>query len=102
VDGFLFENPAILSKNSSVHEPPVFHDPHGLRWRRVRRVWLAISIIVTALAAIFIASVFANPVLPNFNLKALASLPHSVDLKPQRPNIPANPSERKARKAQAH
>ena len=84
-----------------MHEPPVFHDPHGRRWRRVRRVWLAISIIVTALAAIFIASVFANPVLPNFNLKALASLPHSVDLKPKPPNIPANPVERKARKAQA-
>jgi cellulose synthase/poly-beta-1,6-N-acetylglucosamine synthase-like glycosyltransferase/peptidoglycan/xylan/chitin deacetylase (PgdA/CDA1 family)/spore germination protein YaaH len=84
-----------------VTESPVFHDPHGRRWRRVRRIWLAISIIVTALAAIFIASVFANPVLPNFNLKALASLPHSVDLKPKPPNIPANPSERKARKAQA-
>ncbi len=84
-----------------MHEPPVFHDPHGRRWRRVRRVWLAISIIVTALAAIFIASVFANPVLPNFNLRALASLPHSVDLKPKPPNIPANPVERKARKAQA-
>ena len=82
-------------------ESPVFHDPHGRRWRRVRRIWLAISIIVTALAAIFIASVFANPVLPNFKLKALASLPHSVDLKPKPPNIPANPSERKARKAQA-
>jgi cellulose synthase/poly-beta-1,6-N-acetylglucosamine synthase-like glycosyltransferase/peptidoglycan/xylan/chitin deacetylase (PgdA/CDA1 family)/spore germination protein YaaH len=82
-------------------ESPVFHDPHGRRWRRVRRIWLAISIIVTALAAIFIASVLANPVLPNFRLKALASLPHSVDLKPKPPNLPANPSERKARKAQA-
>jgi cellulose synthase/poly-beta-1,6-N-acetylglucosamine synthase-like glycosyltransferase/peptidoglycan/xylan/chitin deacetylase (PgdA/CDA1 family)/spore germination protein YaaH len=83
-----------------VPESPVFHDPHGRRWRRVRRIWLAISILVTALAAIFIASVFANPVLPNFKLRALASLPHSVDLKPKLPNIPANPSERKARKAE--
>ncbi|HEY6660708.1 MAG TPA: glycosyl hydrolase family 18 protein, partial [Pyrinomonadaceae bacterium] len=73
-------------------ESPVFHDPHGRRWRRVRRIWLAISIIVTALAAIFIASVLANPVLPGFNLRAL---------KPAKPNIPANPTERKARKAQA-
>ena len=48
--------------------------------------------IVTALAAIFIASVLAKPVLPGFNLKAL---------KPKAPNIPANPTERKARKAQA-
>lgn len=73
-------------------ESPVFHDPHGRRWRRVRRLWLALSVIVTALAAIFVASVLANPVLPGFNLKAL---------KPRAPSIPANPSERKARKAQA-
>src|SRR5256885_1951100 len=84
----------------SAPDSPVFHDPYGRRWRRVRRLWLAVSIIVTAVAVIFIASVLANPVLPKFNLRALASLPHSVDLKPQPPNIPANPSERKARKAQ--
>jgi cellulose synthase/poly-beta-1,6-N-acetylglucosamine synthase-like glycosyltransferase/peptidoglycan/xylan/chitin deacetylase (PgdA/CDA1 family)/spore germination protein YaaH len=52
-------------------------------------VWLAISIIVTALAAILIVSVLANPALPSFNLR------------PKRPNLPANPTERKARKAQA-
>jgi hypothetical protein len=73
-------------------EFPVFHDPLGRRWRRIRRIWLAVSVIVTALAVIFIASVFAKPVLPGFNLKAL---------KPKPPNIPANPTERKARKAQA-
>jgi cellulose synthase/poly-beta-1,6-N-acetylglucosamine synthase-like glycosyltransferase/peptidoglycan/xylan/chitin deacetylase (PgdA/CDA1 family)/spore germination protein YaaH len=72
-----------------VPESPVFHDPLGRRWRRVRRVWLAISIIVTALAAILIVSVLANPALPSFNLR------------PKRPNLPANPTERKARKAQA-
>jgi peptidoglycan-N-acetylglucosamine deacetylase len=82
-------------------ESPVFHDPYGRRWRRVRRLWLAVSIIVTALAVIFIASVLANPVLPKFNLRALANLPHSVDLKPKPPNIPANPVERKAENAQA-
>ena len=70
-------------------ESPVFHDPGGRRWRRVRRLWLALSILVTALAAIFIASVLANPVFPNLNLK------------PKHPDIPKNPSERKARKAQA-
>jgi peptidoglycan-N-acetylglucosamine deacetylase len=58
----------------------------------VRRIWLAVSVIATGLAAIFIASVLANPVLPGFNLR---------ELKPKPPNIPANPSERKARKAQA-
>jgi cellulose synthase/poly-beta-1,6-N-acetylglucosamine synthase-like glycosyltransferase/peptidoglycan/xylan/chitin deacetylase (PgdA/CDA1 family)/spore germination protein YaaH len=85
----------------SASQSPVFHDPHGRRWRRVRRIWLAVSIIVTALAVIFIVSVFANPVLPTFKLRQLASLPHSVDLKPKPPNIPANPTERKAEKAQA-
>jgi cellulose synthase/poly-beta-1,6-N-acetylglucosamine synthase-like glycosyltransferase/peptidoglycan/xylan/chitin deacetylase (PgdA/CDA1 family)/spore germination protein YaaH len=67
-------------------------------------VWLAISILVTALAVVFIASVLANPVLPSFNLKSIAVLPHPSDvkdLKPKPPNLPANPSERKARKAQA-
>ena len=88
----------------SSSESPVFHDPGGRRWRRVRRTWLAISILVTALAIVFIASVLANPVLPSFNLKQIAGLPHSAaltDLKPKRPNLPANPIERKARKAQA-
>ncbi|HEX6719649.1 MAG TPA: glycosyltransferase [Pyrinomonadaceae bacterium] len=85
----------------SASDSPVFHDPEGRRWRRVRRIWLALSVLVTALAIIFIASVFANPVLPNFNLKPIASLPHSADLKPKVPNVPANPSERKATKAQA-
>lgn len=80
---------------------PVFHDPGGRRWRRVRRAWLALSIIVTALAVVFIASVLANPALPSLNLRQLAGLPRSADLKPKPPNIPANPSERKARKAQA-
>ncbi|HKR23321.1 MAG TPA: polysaccharide deacetylase family protein, partial [Pyrinomonadaceae bacterium] len=80
---------------------PVFHDPGGRRWRRVRRAWLALSILVTALAAVFIASVLANPALPSLNLRQLAGLPRSADLKPKPPNIPANPSERKAAKAQA-
>ena len=70
-------------------ESPVFYDPRGRRWRRVRGLWLALSIFVTALAVVFIASVLANPVLPSLNLK------------PKPLNIPANPSERKARKAEA-
>ncbi len=85
----------------STSESPVFHDPHGRRWRRVRRIWLALSVVATGLAIIFIASVFANPVLPRLNLRPIPSLPNSADLKPKAPNLPANPSERKARKAQA-
>lgn len=62
------------------------------------------SILVTGLAVVFIASVLANPVLPSFNLRPIAALPHPADvkdLKPKAPNLPANPSERRARKAQA-
>ena len=86
----------------SASESPVFHDPHGRRWRRVRRIWLALSVVATALAIVFIASVFANPVLPRFNLRQIPNLPKSTDLnlKPKAPNLPANPTERKANKAQ--
>jgi cellulose synthase/poly-beta-1,6-N-acetylglucosamine synthase-like glycosyltransferase/peptidoglycan/xylan/chitin deacetylase (PgdA/CDA1 family)/spore germination protein YaaH len=48
--------------------------------------------------------VLANPVLPSFNLKPIAGLPRSADvkdIKPKGPNLPANPIERKARNAQA-
>jgi cellulose synthase/poly-beta-1,6-N-acetylglucosamine synthase-like glycosyltransferase/peptidoglycan/xylan/chitin deacetylase (PgdA/CDA1 family)/spore germination protein YaaH len=79
---------------------PVFHDPHGRRWRRVRRIWLALSVIATGIAIVFIVSVFANPVLPSINLRQIPNLPQTTDLKPKAPNLPANPSERKARKAQ--
>jgi hypothetical protein len=82
-------------------ESPVFHDPHGRRWRRVRRIWLALSVVATALAIVFIASVLANPVLPTFSLRAIPRLPRPSDIKPKPPNIPANPGERKAKKAQA-
>jgi len=84
----------------STSDSPVFHDPHGRRWRRVRRIWLGLSIVATGLAVVFIASVLANPVLPTFNLRQIPSLPHSADLKPKPPSLPANPSEKKAKKAQ--
>ena len=84
----------------SASESPVFHDPHGRRWRRVRRIWLALSVVATALAIVFIVSVFANPVLPKLNLRPIRNLPQSTDLKPKAPDVPANPSERKAKKAQ--
>jgi cellulose synthase/poly-beta-1,6-N-acetylglucosamine synthase-like glycosyltransferase/peptidoglycan/xylan/chitin deacetylase (PgdA/CDA1 family)/spore germination protein YaaH len=61
---------------------------------------LALSVVATALAIVFIVSVFANPVLPRLNLRPIPSLPKTTDLKPKAPNLPANPSERKARKAQ--
>jgi len=82
-------------------DSPVFYDPAGRRWRRVRRTWLALAVMVTAMAAIFIASVLVNPVLPSLNVRQVASLPNTADIKPKRPSLPANPSEQKAKKAQA-
>ena len=82
-------------------DSPVFHDPEGRRWRRVKRTWLALAILVTSLAAIFIISVLANPALPNFKLRQLVTLPHAADLKPTRPNLPLNPAEQQAKKSKA-
>jgi peptidoglycan-N-acetylglucosamine deacetylase len=77
---------------------PVFYDPRGRRWRRVRRTYLALGITVTAITGIFIASVLANPLLPRLNLRPLSSLPRSSDIKPQAINLPKNPIELQARK----
>ena len=82
-------------------DSPVFHDPHGRRWRRVKQTYLFLAVLVTGLAVVFIASVLANPVLPSFNLRQLNGLPRTADIKPKAPNIPTNPSEQKAKKAQA-
>ena len=56
-------------------DSPVFYDPAGRRWRRVRRTWMALAVVVTSLAAVFIASVLVNPALPSFNIRPVASLP---------------------------
>jgi peptidoglycan-N-acetylglucosamine deacetylase len=82
-------------------DSPVFYDPAGRRWRRVRRTWLALAVLVTCLAAIFIASVLINPALPSFHLRPVASLPHTSDIKPKPLSVLANPSQQKAKKAQA-
>jgi cellulose synthase/poly-beta-1,6-N-acetylglucosamine synthase-like glycosyltransferase/peptidoglycan/xylan/chitin deacetylase (PgdA/CDA1 family)/spore germination protein YaaH len=82
-------------------DSPVFYDPAGRRWRRVRRTWLALAVIVTAMAGIFITSVLVNPVLPSLNVRQVASLPNTADIKPKQPSLPKNPIEQKARKAQA-
>src|SRR2546421_3533915 len=81
---------------------PVFYDPKGRRWRRVKRTYLVLAICITAITAIFIASVLANPLLPRLNLRPLANLPHPSDIKPKPLAVaPANPREQKAKRAQA-
>src|SRR6266566_428736 len=81
---------------------PVFYDPKGRRWRRVKGTYLVLAICVTTITVIFIASVLANPLLPRLNLRPLANLPHPSDIKPKPLAVtPANAREQKAKKAQA-
>ncbi len=80
-------------------DAPVFYDPAGRRWRRVRRTWMALAVVITSLAAIFISSVLVNPALPSFHLRPVASLPHTADIKPKSLSVPANPSQQKAKRA---
>jgi peptidoglycan-N-acetylglucosamine deacetylase len=82
-------------------DSPVFYDPAGRRWRRVRRTWFALAVIVTSMAGVLVASVLVNPVLPSFNIRPVASLPHTTDIKPKPLVVPANPIQQKSRKAQA-
>ena len=76
-------------------EKPVFYDPAGRRWRRVRRTYLLLAVVTTTVAAIFIASLLVKPTLPQFNLRAVPSLP-----KPKPPALTLNPREQKLKKAQ--
>ncbi|HXD33469.1 MAG TPA: glycosyltransferase [Pyrinomonadaceae bacterium] len=81
-------------------EKPVFYDPGGRRWRRVRRTWMALAVVATALIAVFIISVFAKPLLPGFDLRPASSFPHPSELKPKTPTLPQNARERRAKKAE--
>ncbi len=87
-----------MSEKTSPNSP-VFYDPRGRRWRRVKRTYLALGIAVTAITAIFIASVLANPLLPRLNLRPLQNLPRTSDLKLPRPPALLNAREAGAKKA---
>jgi cellulose synthase/poly-beta-1,6-N-acetylglucosamine synthase-like glycosyltransferase/peptidoglycan/xylan/chitin deacetylase (PgdA/CDA1 family)/spore germination protein YaaH len=62
----------------------------------VRRTYLALAVVVTTVAAIFIASVVVKPQLPLFPLRPVPALP-----KPKPPVLTLNAREQKANKAQA-
>ena len=83
----------------SAQELPVFFDPQGRRWRRVRRTWLSLAVIATVLAAIFICSVVINPALPRLSLRPVASLPHAEDTKLKAPPLVATRREQRAQRA---
>lgn len=82
-------------------EKPVFYDPVGRRWRHVRRTYLAAAVIVTSVTAVFIASVFVKPLLPNIDIRpgTQATKPIKIEA-PKLPPLPTTRSERKAKKAQ--
>jgi cellulose synthase/poly-beta-1,6-N-acetylglucosamine synthase-like glycosyltransferase/peptidoglycan/xylan/chitin deacetylase (PgdA/CDA1 family)/spore germination protein YaaH len=81
-------------------DSPVFYDPAGRRWKRVRRAWMVLAIFITSLAAVLIASILINPALPSFNIRPVADLPHTADIKPKElAAAPTNPSQQKAKKA---
>lgn len=80
---------------------PVFYDPAGHRWPRVRRTWLAIAVLVTALTATLVASVLINPVLPQLGLRPVSALPHAFDTKTKPPASTQTSPGAKARRAEA-
>jgi hypothetical protein len=79
---------------------PVFYDPVGRRRRRVHHAGLVFAIVVSALAAIFVASVLINPWLPRLSLRPIASLPNANDTRLQTPSL-ITPRGQKARRTQA-
>ena len=82
-------------------EKPVFYDPVGRRWRRVRRTYLALAVVVTAVVAVFIASVFAKPLLPSINLRPGSQTAKPIKIEaPKLPGLPLTRSQRNAKKAQ--
>ena len=72
----------------AISNSPVFYDPRGRRWRRVRRTWVSLALTVMGLAAVLLLSIVINPVLPELHLRAAAILPHVADLNPQPPPLP--------------
>lgn len=81
-------------------ELPIFFDPTGRRWRRVRRGWLTLAVIMTLMAVVLILSVFINPLLPHLGLRPAAFLPRASDLKPQPPPLSVTRREQKAKRAE--
>jgi cellulose synthase/poly-beta-1,6-N-acetylglucosamine synthase-like glycosyltransferase/peptidoglycan/xylan/chitin deacetylase (PgdA/CDA1 family)/spore germination protein YaaH len=61
---------------------------------------LAIGVLATIVAGIFIASVLANPFLPTPSLRPLQNLPRASDIKPQPRQEMPTAREAKAKKAQ--
>src|SRR5829696_8903064 len=80
---------------------PIFFEPTGRRWRRVRGVRLVLAAIVTLLIGVLVLSILVHPLLPHLELKAASLLPRSADLRPKAPNVPLTRGDQRAQHAQA-
>lgn len=80
---------------------PVFYDPEGRRVRKVRRVWIFLAAVFSLMAALFVASVLINPLLPKLDLRPVAALPSAADVKPPAPPEITSPRGQQARRSEA-
>jgi hypothetical protein len=72
----------------------VFHDPAGTRWRRIRRVALALGVLVALLAAGLVAGILLPPALPGLgeglrSPRPFANAPHLLLSRSERERVAA-------------
>ena len=58
---------------------PVFYEPQGRRWKRISSISYLSGAILFAFLAVFLASLFITPFLPEFNIRAKTILPQSSE-----------------------
>ena len=80
---------------------PVFFDPAGRRWPRVRLAWLALAFLLTLLTATLVTSVLVNPVLPQLSFRPVSTLRQAVNKRLQATNLPKASREQKAGRVEA-
>lgn len=61
--------------DQSHHPKPIFYDERGRRWPAILRTWAALGLILSVLAAVFLASVIGAPHLRALNLPAPSFIP---------------------------
>ncbi len=74
-------------------QPPIFHDPKGRRWPRLRGGFYVLSVLFAALLIAFVASILCNPFLPRFKLPQTRALPRNTSVRPPplAPPVPVLP-----------
>jgi cellulose synthase/poly-beta-1,6-N-acetylglucosamine synthase-like glycosyltransferase/peptidoglycan/xylan/chitin deacetylase (PgdA/CDA1 family) len=65
-------------------QKPIFYDPEGKRWRRLRMVLDTSVIVVTLLVVFFVVTVFRGSSVPGVNLPDLKKPYHAVVKEPQK------------------